>query len=526
MVYGAEPGLRWLTCSRPRGALPMHSRTRARVATLGIALFAVLWRASADEPDRWLRVEGRFIVDAAGQPFRLVGMGRYEPESGIDNKTVGSIDEICLYYKQRGMNAMRLAIGGKNDWLPGCDVAAYGGFDGYIEKVVDPEVQACKRNGMYAMLDLHVGPADEATAYGWFIPFWQAAARHYKDDPWVAVYELWNEPSWKPHELKPESAEPLRKWYAACISAIREIDSRHIILVSDWNAGWGSAMEPQWEPVSFDPGDPVRQIAFSKHIAKDHCTREWLEEWVDRPARKWNVPVMVGEFELGADLMTPEALETFGAWLREADGQYSWFSWAVGVGFEAQWSPVALAHASLVPGHPPVRVFRYEDFERPTNMTSWYAQSGGNVPAEMERIAPGVEGYGYALHAALGPRADSGEGDWAQVYSCWVMPSRLGDVKPDRISFQLRGDGTSPDVYRQQMFLSEKRFEAEQYRALVPLSDTGWHKVTLAGTDFTPPIADFTKILRVTFGCTGDNARLDRRVEFWVDNVDFEQALR
>jgi len=501
---------------------------RALVLTVCCLVTALALCAGADAPDvdRWLRVEGRFIVDASGQPFRLVGMGRYEPERGMDNKTIGSIDEICVYYKNRGMNAMRLAIGGRNDWLPGCDVAQYGGFDGYIDKVVDPEVQACKRHGMYVLLDLHVGDADEDTAYNWFIPFWQAAARRYRDEPWIAAYELWNEPNWKPIALKPESAEPIRKWYKACTDAIREIDRRHIILVSDWNAGWGAATETQWEPVGFEPGDPVDQIAFSKHIARDHCTTEWLENWVDRISRKWSAPILIGEFELGGEFMDAPSLEVFGKWLEGSDGRYGWFSWSTGAGFEEQWEPVARRYASEVPGYPPVRSFRIDDFERPTDMASWNVQTGGNVPVSMDWVEPGVEGYGHCLRASFGPHADNGQGNWAQVFCCWLQPGRLGDLRPDRLTFHLKGDGTPADVYRQQVFLSEKRFEAEQYLALVPIQDTSWHKVTLTASDFTPPVPDFTRIVRVTFACVGENAGLQRAVTFDVDNVDWEQAVR
>jgi hypothetical protein len=112
-----------------------------RAATCGVLIVALavslpaLRALAAEVPNqnRWLRVDGRFIVDAAGHPFRLVGMGRYQPDAGMDNKLLGDMDEVCLHYKQLGMNAMRVAIGGRNDWMPDCDVAPYGGFDGYVE---------------------------------------------------------------------------------------------------------------------------------------------------------------------------------------------------------------------------------------------------------------------------------------------------------------------------------------------------------------------------------------------------------
>ena len=111
--------------------------TRTAVILAFAAMVAACRPDGGSDQSRWLRVEGRFIVDAAGHPFRLVGMGRYQPEAGIANKLVGSLDEICLHYQQLGMNALRVAVGGRNDWLPDCDVTPYGGFDGYVERFLD-----------------------------------------------------------------------------------------------------------------------------------------------------------------------------------------------------------------------------------------------------------------------------------------------------------------------------------------------------------------------------------------------------
>ena len=495
--------------------------------------FATLQRdASVTQTgDRWLSVEGRYIVDAAGTPFKMAGYGiKLSPTytEGRTYKLLGDFDAWCDFSQRRGMNCLRIGASVRSSWNENFDIARYGGFDGYIERIIDPVVQACKRNGLYAIIDAHAGTMDRATLYDWMIPFWQAVARRYKDEPWVAVYELYNEPYTKEFGLSPASAPILRQWYDDCIKAVRKIDRKHIVMVADWNAGWGSATESMWAPVSFRLDAPDEQVVFSKHIAKDHCTPKFLKTYVDAVSEKWDVPVVVGEFELGTPFMTEEALAVYLDWLRENPGRYAWWAWSIdsGAHWDALTKPFFRAWASPVPGFGATDKFMFEDFEGPDalEMGSWTASSGGGPSLRAEVVFPGSEGWGKCLRVNVKP-AD-GKGGWAAVWCSWVFsqrwqaPATGRALTPDRVAFLLRGDGTSARTHRLTVSVGDLRFKTPTHRAGVPLEDKTWHKVVLRGSDFTPPVTDFSKVVRLQF----DAGAPPGEVTFHVDRITFEAA--
>jgi len=475
--------------------------------------------------DRWLRVEGRHIVDAAGVPFKMAGYGqtlipKYTTPLAI--KKIGDLDEWCNYSKQRGMNCFRVAVPQRGAWYSNFDMDEYGGADRFVEQVVDPFVQACKRNGIYAVIDAHTGIMKRENYYK-MIPFWQAVARRYKDEPWVAVYELWNEPHTRAFGLSPASGPPIRQWYADCIKAIREIDKRHIIMVSDWNAGWGGATESMWASAKFRPDEPYNQVIFSKHIAKSHCTSEFLTAYVDEVSQKWDVPVLVGEFELGPTFMTEEAFRFYLDWLRDNPGKYGWWAWDLGVSgiWDHLVKPFFPRWASPIPGFPATDKFVFEDFEGMDafKYQTWLAGGGGGTPVKAELVAPGCESWGKCMRITFGPKSD--KPTWAAVWTSWVFPARWAPLKPDRLTFTLKGDGTPASRFMLQVCLGPGRFSGPKHRASVSLEDTNWHQVVLHGSDFTPPIEDFATTNRIQFN--GGSAPV--KVTFSVDNIQLEQPI-
>jgi hypothetical protein len=225
------------------------------------------------------------------------------------------------------------------------------GYDDFVEKYIDPEVQAIIEAGMYVILDSHhiSGTIEEAYAR---IPLWEAIAKRYKDEPRIAIYELWNESYLKPTGLSPASAPALRKWYADCIKAIRQFDARHVVLVSDWNAGWGSATDSMWAPLNFKPDEPYNQVAFSKHMAKDHCNGHFVSSCLDSIVNKWNVPLIIGELELEPGLQTANDLDNLLKLLNSNPNHYSVWLWRPHpdkVIFADVWSPWAQKYASPIP---------------------------------------------------------------------------------------------------------------------------------------------------------------------------------
>lgn len=195
---------------------------------------------------------------------------------------------LLIFFKKHGLNAVRIAVSAYFDELGDKKLKELGGFEGFIKKTIDPLVQTCKKNEMYAIIDLHTYPQSKDILYNWFIPFWKEIARIYKDEGWVAAYELWNEPVGI-------GAEDLRKWYRDCIREIRRIDPRRIIIISDASAGWRGA-ELTWSEVNFDTGDPERQVIFTLHGGVGPSGLKDVD-FLCHITDKWNVPIMLGEWE-------------------------------------------------------------------------------------------------------------------------------------------------------------------------------------------------------------------------------------
>lgn len=294
-------------------------------------------------------------------------------------------------------------------------------------------------------------------------------------------------------------------------------------MVSDWNAGWGGATESMWAPNGFRPDGPGNQVIFSKHIAKDHCTREFLAAYVDEVSQRWDVPMLVGEFELGTPFMNEDAFRLYLEWLGDNPGKYGWWAWDLGNApdWDHVVKPFFPKWASPVPGFPATDTFVFEDFEGLDAFAyqTWLAGGGGGTPVKAEVSAPGCEGWGKCLRITFGPKSD--KPTWAAVWTSWVFPERWAPLKPDRLTFILKGDGTPAGTFMLPVSLGGGRFSNPQHRAHVSLADRSWHKVVLHGSDFTPPITDFAGVQRLQFD--GGSART--QVTFAVDSIKLEQPI-
>jgi hypothetical protein len=269
----------------------------------------------------WLRVSGPRIVDAAGRPIRLVGMGlspihsEWAEGSGSPSGTSGarSVAEIAAHYRALGCNSMRIAFSASRTYDQSVDLIRELGVEAFIDREIAPQVRAVLAQGMFAILDLHryyddqsmPGATDDARArylHDTVIPLWERIAQRYQDEPMIAMYELWNEPRWPGFDVgDPRQIPVLRRWYEEAIRAIRRIDRRHIILVSDHNAGWGSGREQMWIApdgglIAVDAISPP-QIAYSHHAAA-LSEQRGENERADGFSRRFGVPVIYGEVEL------------------------------------------------------------------------------------------------------------------------------------------------------------------------------------------------------------------------------------
>lgn len=127
---------------------------------------------------------------------------------------------------------------------------------------IDRILELCAKYRIYAILDLHAAPGGQNPdwhcdnppgenlfwAYADFrrrvIALWRFIAEHYKDNPWVAAYDLMNEPVsiGHPPEMVPAFFEEL-------VPAVREIDPNHLMFVEgDFYATDFSLFKPCPDP--------------------------------------------------------------------------------------------------------------------------------------------------------------------------------------------------------------------------------------------------------------------------------------
>ena len=279
--------------------------------------------------DLWLSLStnttgARYFVDVNGEPVQLFGMARcqlHRDGEDILFSTTESVNALAQHYADFGMNFMRLAIDlteleQAGDFSPDA-------INRYITDKIDGDVQAIIRAGMYVMLDLHMYPPDTLKngaekvqyAYDHYIPFLVELAKKYADEPRVAVLELWNEPFPADQEELNEDQENwnklVRQFFIDAVAEVRKYDKRHVLLVSDWNAGWGAALPDTWNGY-YDTIDPeCNNTAFSVHTSAQQLDVEYefYSQWYRNTAIQNNICLIFGEIETEEELMTTKGMQ-------------------------------------------------------------------------------------------------------------------------------------------------------------------------------------------------------------------------
>jgi len=317
----------------------------------------------------WLKVEGRRIVDEKGKPFRLAAVGYpmvnfmwCEP---MMRYRFGDIEGICAYLRSLGINAVRLAFNiPETDYSASCVPTPAGRYptpEEFVEKELAPLVERFEKGGLYVILDMHGAP-DYPSLFGWALRAWRAIAKRFKDDPYIAWYELWQEPGFYPKEAKEaglSSGECRKKhmpgqrlYYMDTIKEIRKWDKRHIVMVEDYGPWWRVA-EEQWGAVNFrvDPG--FDNAIFAKRAAYDNGFSEKFRDYVEGLIDKWQVPFCLAEIETGGRYNKPEEWFYFiYGWIGNEERTIPLQFWAVG-DVEAMmadlWAPFLKKWASPPP---------------------------------------------------------------------------------------------------------------------------------------------------------------------------------
>ena len=239
----------------------------------------------------FVQVSGTHLVDAAGQPLHLRGIGlgnwllpegymwrfkRAESPRQIEEVVAQLIGDPAArdfwaqwrdryitaadirLIRQLGFNSVRVPLpyrlflsADEPDRLAGPGWA-----------LLDRLIGWCKTEGIHVVLDLHAAPGgqtgtdiDDSPGYPFLFEseeaqrlttvLWRGLAARYKDEPAVLGYDLLNEPI--AHFFDAARLNPhLAPLYRRLVAAIREVDPHHVIFLggAQWNTNFAAAGEP------------------------------------------------------------------------------------------------------------------------------------------------------------------------------------------------------------------------------------------------------------------------------------------
>lgn len=265
----------------------MHNVERFMCAALAVCIAASAF--AEFEKNDFLRVNGKIIVNAAGEKFFIRGtnLGNWlNPEGYMFGfKEVNSahfIDEALRqlvgpeetdnfwrafkanyvteddirFIAATGSNTVRIPFHYKlftrEEYLGG-----YSANDGF--ELIDPVVAWCGKYNLRVVLDMHDCPGgqtgdniDDSYGYPWlftsereqriYCEIWRRIAEHYAANPVILGYDLMNEPISSRLNDKDWLNTKLESVQKAAVAAIRTVDTKHIVILA--GAQWNSNFEP------------------------------------------------------------------------------------------------------------------------------------------------------------------------------------------------------------------------------------------------------------------------------------------
>jgi endoglucanase len=319
------------------------------VSAIAAAMLLTACSSSAESTDdpgvaavTSVRVSGNKLVDAHGEPIRLVGVNfsgaQYACAEGFGFFDAPATDASIAALKSWGVNAVRLPLN-ESCWLDINGVGDALGGPNYRRAIGD-WVEKLNDNGFYVIVDEHHSHDGTGKATGQqemanrdhADDYWESVARYFRDRPAV-LFDLYNEPH--PDGNRDTTAA----W--ACVrdggdcegvgfvaagmqemlDAVRSTGASNPVLVA--GPQYAGSLR-RW--VEFEPDDPEHQLVASVHIygkplgsPYDDPSR-WGSEIAPVAAR---VPVVIGE--MGETDCSHEFIDRLMPWA-DAHG-LSYFAW-------------------------------------------------------------------------------------------------------------------------------------------------------------------------------------------------------
>ncbi len=241
-----------------------------RILTLISSICCFLLLASCSQETNWLRVEGNHIVNAKGETFIPRGLCMADPCRLIED---GHWEyDYFLQARIWGANCVRFAVHPGSLNKTGWERAF---------QAMDEGIEWAKQLDMYVIMDFHsignlrteqfTGKAYETTLEETY-KFWRTVAERYKDEPCVAFYELFNEPTVTAPGVGECTWTQWRQIQEGLIDAIREINPRALCLCAGFNWAYDLTVVAD-EPVRRD------NIAYVSHPYPMEREQPWEEKW-------------------------------------------------------------------------------------------------------------------------------------------------------------------------------------------------------------------------------------------------------
>jgi hypothetical protein len=218
----------------------------------------------------WIVVDGNRFIDDQGNTVIFHGLNASDPDklerSGHWN------DEYFKQIKSWGANLVRFPI------HPGA--WRERGKDPYL-KLLDDGIKLAETNGLYVVLDWHsIGNLRSElfqsdgyiTTKAETFEFWRTMAIRYGDNPTVAFFEFFNEPTLASGRFGMCSWQEWREIMEELIVIVRANGAKNIPLIAGFNWAY-DLTEIKNDPVRF-PG-----VAYVSHPYPQKRQKPWEEQW-------------------------------------------------------------------------------------------------------------------------------------------------------------------------------------------------------------------------------------------------------